>query len=82
MKKGSLDKILIALISGGIIGFFVGYAVNYDAPGAGASGSSPVAVAGGAGADIDVKPLRELEPSPSKGGEAPKDVIHENSEFQ
>lgn len=79
--KNTRDKILIALISGGIIGFFVGYAVNYQSPG-GAGGSTPVAVAGGKGADVDITPMRELEPSPSKGGENPKVIIHEISDFQ
>lgn len=80
MKKGGFDRILIALITGGIIGFFVGYAVNYDKGGGGEP--TGVAVAEAAAADIDVSPMRDLEPSPKKGGDAPKVVIHEISEFQ
>lgn len=80
MSKG-FDKILIALITGGIVGFFVGYAVNYDKGGS-AGGPTGVAVADAGAADIDIAPMRELEPSPKKGGEAPKVVIHEISEFQ
>ena len=81
MKKGGFDRILIALITGGIVGFFVGYAVNYDKPGAGGEPTG-VAVAEGGAADIDISPMRELEPSPKKGGETPKVIIHEISDFQ
>ncbi|GMU41996.1 MAG: hypothetical protein AMXMBFR23_28620 [Chloroflexota bacterium] len=78
MSRGGFDRILIALITGGIVGFFIGYAVNYD-KGGGAGGPTGVEVAA---ADIDVKPMRELEPSAKKGGDAPKVIIHEVSEFQ
>lgn len=79
MSKGGAEKFIIPLIIGGIVGFFIGYAVNYSS-GDKEGKADPVAVA--AAADIDIAPLRKLEPTPTKGGKTPKVIVHEISEFQ
>ena len=81
MNRAGWDRIVMALIAGGIVGFFVGYAVNYD-EGAPASGAAPVAVAAGDARPVDITPVRKLEPSPVEGGKTPKVIIHEVSDFQ
>ena len=79
-KSGGTQK-LVFFITGCLIGFFVGYATTYQSD----SKPGPVEVADTAPANtitVNADPVRELEPSPFKGTETPKVVIHEVSEFQ
>jgi protein-disulfide isomerase len=81
MNRTGLDKIIMGFVVGGIVGFIIGYAVTYkggkDGGDAGGGGASAAAVKA-----VDAKPLRELEPTPAKGGASPKVIIQEVSEFE
>ena len=83
MANSGMQRSLIVFITGGIVGFFVGYASTYEKPEA----ASPVAISAAdkaaAGAlKVNAKPVRTLEASPKKGSDKPKIIIHEVSEFQ
>ena len=73
-KKMSTDKLIILVVSLGIVGFFAVYALTYEEKGP--EGETVAA------APVDATPVRQLEPSPAKGAETPKVFIHEVSEFQ
>ena len=80
MSKAGMDKVLMAAIVGGLIGYFVGYAVNFEDDSGGSGDAGPVAV--GSAKPVNAEPVRKLESSPFKGGENPKVLIHEVSDFQ
>ena len=80
-KSGGAQK-LVFLISGALIGFVAAYAATFESE---TQKAGPVEVAktdGKAVVAVDPKPVRTLEDSPYKGGEKPKVLIHEVSEFQ
>ena len=86
MARVGWDRLAMAAVGGAVVGFFVGYAVNWRAPGAAASnagGAAPVSVAAGGVRPVDAKPLAKLDPPPPALGAAkPKVLIQEFSDFQ
>ena len=82
-KSGfSLEKLVLFVFIGGLIGFFIGRATAPKTEVAESAKSAPVAVADVGQVPGDTGKKLEAIDSPTKGAKEPLVVIHEVSEFQ
>ena len=80
MASGGTNKAVVFL-AGGLIGFFIGYAMTYQ----GSASTSTIEKTSAPTktlAKVNAKPVRTLVDSPKKGGDKPKVILQEVSEFQ
>jgi len=80
-KSGGAQK-LVFLITGCLVGFVAAYAATYESDNKKAGPVEVSVTEGESVVAVNAKPVRKLEDSPMKGGENPKVIIHEVSEFQ
>ena len=81
MASGGAANKAVVFLAGGLLGFFIGYAMTYQ----GSATSTTVETSSAPTktlAKVNAKPVRVLVDSPKKGGDKPKVIVQEVSEFQ